>query len=85
MTDERRKGMEDLGKQLAVLQNTLNSHVEQGEADMKEVKKGQKDNTASINCIKRTLEKQRGFFAGIAFAFTFVAGIIWFLVNKAFP
>jgi hypothetical protein len=85
MSDERRQGMEQIREDLATLKADLRNHVDSEEKTMEDVKEILTINSESIQCIKRSIEKQKGFFAGMAFAFSFLAGVIWFLINKVFP
>ena len=82
---ERRMGVHEIREDLAVLKNELKNHVDQEERTLESIHETLKTNSKSIECIKRSVEKQKSFVAGIMFAFTFLAGIIWFLINKVFP
>ena len=83
--DERRLGVHEIREDLAVLKNKLDNHIVQEERTLVSIHDTLKTNSVSIESIKRTVDKQRSFVAGVMFAFSFLAGLIWLLINKVFP
>jgi coenzyme F420-reducing hydrogenase beta subunit len=80
---DRRDGMEEVVVAIAVLQSTLDTHVEQGHVDMRRVEDKVDTNTQNVSALDKKVDRQKHFYAGFFAAFSLIAtGIIW-LIDKA--
>lgn len=84
MTAERREGLIELIERLTKLEVTLSSHVEAEDADRQRIMKSLETAAADIKTINARLNKQGGYVAGVASAFSMLIGVIIWLAGKLF-
>ena len=80
--------MDDFDDRLGKVEGTsirteakLDSHIETQERDFREIKTVLGRNSEHIHCIKRSMDKQKGWMAGFSAAFALLGGVL-FLAGK---
>lgn len=81
---ERRHGMEDLIERLVRLEEKLTMHVRSEDKDRVFILSSLSETRDEVKQIRAQLQRQGGYVAGVASAFSLLIGLVIWMGNKVF-